>query len=128
MRLQGYIVDSEEFEVKPAISRIFLMTEVSDKLKKPTVHKFYEKNDEVLNIAIVLQFLPQAETEIYFTSEDSINVTSSCTDNVDNYIIKINGVTVGTTFSIKQGDTIYVNLDKTDDLEASEITLNGTII
>ena len=45
------------------------MTEVSDKLKKPTVHKFYEKNDEVLNIAIVLQFLPQAETEIYFIGQ-----------------------------------------------------------
>lgn len=127
MRLQGYIVDSDEFEVKPAINRILVMTEIMEKTKRPTVHKFYDKNGENLDITVILQFLPDADTEIYFTSEDSVKVTSVCTDNVDNYVIKINDVLVGNTFTLNQGDTIYVNLDKTDNLEASEISLNGTL-
>jgi hypothetical protein len=127
MRLQGYIVDSEEFDVKPAISRILVMTEVSEKLNKPTVHKFYDKSQDKHDITLILEFLPGTYEEIYFTSEDYIKVTSICTENVDNYIIKINEVVVGSNFTIKKGDTIYVYMDKTDELEASEISLNGTL-
>jgi hypothetical protein len=129
MRLQGYIVDSEEFEVKPAISRIFLMTELSTKKLKPTVNKFYDKqNDETLDITLIIQFLPKAETELYFTSDDSVQVTSISLDNVDSYIMKVNGIVVNTPFTIRENDTIYLNLDKTDGLESSEIALNGIVI
>jgi hypothetical protein len=127
MRLQGYIVDAEEFDIKPAVTRMLIMTEMSEKLTKPKVHKFYDKHKKQNELTLLLEFLPGTQSEIYFNSEDSINVTSVCTENVDNYIIKINGVTVGTEFSIKQGDTIYVYMDKTDELETSEISLNGTL-
>ena len=127
MRLQGYIVDSNEFKVKPAVSRVLVMTEVVT-TPKPKITKFYDKYEENNNITIIIQFLPNSDTEIYFTSEDSMDVSDICTDNVDNYTMKINGTVVTPPFTMNQGDTIYINLNQTDPQEVAELSLNGVLI
>jgi hypothetical protein len=128
MRLQGYIVDSEEFTVKPAISRVFVTTElVKKRLRKPIIKRIYSgtKNNKTISISIV--FPPSNLNEVSFGSEDDIIVYNINTTNIKEYIFKVNGSLISTPFTIKKDDIIYINLIKEDSFVDSEIILNGNI-
>jgi hypothetical protein len=128
MRLQGYIVDSEEFTVKPAISRVFVTTElVKKRLRKPIIKKTYSETKNNRTISISILFPPSNLNEVSFGSEDDIVVYSINTVNIKEYIFKVNGSTVTTSFTIKKDDIVYISLVKEDSFVDSEIILNGNL-
>jgi hypothetical protein len=125
MKLQGYIVDSEEFEVKPALSRVFVTTEISRKIPKPIIKKVFGNDKKETTIGITISFLPGSVSSLQFGSEDEIFVNSISVDNISHYTIKINNVNVTTPFKINRDDIIYINIIKEDANSNSDITLNG---
>tara|TARA_R110001599_G_scaffold211408_2_gene408935 strand:- start:2 stop:1042 length:1041 start_codon:yes stop_codon:yes gene_type:complete len=128
MKLMGYLVDTEEFKVTPAISRVFVTTELETK-STTNVTKFIEEdtsNDRTLKV--IIQFLPSAPTSIKFSTDNRTNFNTIDTTNIDVYTIYKNGSLVSIPFNVESTDLIVINVVKTDSTKISEITLRGLII
>lgn len=128
MKLMGYLVDEEEFEVTPAIERAFVSVELDT--KKPRAIAKFIKDETLndLNTKCFVQFQAKSPTEISFESDSRSIFNSIDTTNVSTYVIRVNGTIVSTPFSVEPGDTITVTIIRTDSTLASEVVLNGTII
>jgi hypothetical protein len=112
MRLQGYLVDSEEFDVKPAISRIFTTTEVESKSLKPIVKRVPMPDETIL--CVIIQFLPGSPTELVFMPENSVTYRSIELVNISSYFIYKNGVPITIPFTANENDTIFLSITKID--------------
>jgi hypothetical protein len=128
MKLLGYIVDEDEFEVVPAIERAFVSFELDEKRPKAIARFVKDDTTNDLNTRCLVQFQAKSATEVSFPAESRIVFNSIDVKNVSSYIIKVNGTTVSTPFSVEPGDTITVSIIRTDSTLSSEVILNGTII
>lgn len=128
MRLQGYLVDEEEFDVKPAISRAFVSFELESKDLRPKAKFLTEESGTDRTLKCVIQFLPSAPTSIRFYTDNKTNFTSVDTTNITTYTIRKNGALVSVPFSVESGDEIIINIVKTDSTKIGEITLRGLIV
>ena len=127
MRLQGYLVDEDEFEVVPAIERAIVTVEVGE--KKPRVITKFIKDDTVKDktVKCVIQFLPGSPTQVRFKPDTSTTFDTVDADNVTTYDIRVNGGVVALPFMVTEEDTILINVVKTNPSITSEITLRGTV-
>lgn len=128
MKLMGYLVDTEEFEVKPAISRVFVTTELESKKPKNVTRFIKDETSDDKSLKCVIQFLPGASTNIKFNTDNKTNFTTADTNNIDTYTIYKNGSVVSVPFSVSSDDTIEITIVKTDSNKTGEIILNGLII
>ena len=97
MKLMGYLVDEDEFEVVPALERSFVSVEVDG--KKPKVSTNFVNDDlDDLNTKCFIQFIAKSPTEVKFTSDSKVNFNSVDTKNVSAYTIRVNGTVVGDVF------------------------------
>jgi hypothetical protein len=132
IRLQGYILDENQFEVIPAINRALVMGEITEtKLKprfKPTVNKF----EGTLTYNII--FKPNSEDNFKFNTEfdskftDIVNI-----ENITNILIEVNGVekfngiVFSNSFVVNAGDEIYIKVTKSS-MTTGKLTILGNII
>jgi len=132
IRLQGYILDEDQFEVIPAINRALLMTELDEKPGKPRMSVSVSKigGDVTYNII----FKPKSDSDFSFISEFDINLTSIVNiENVTNIEIKVNGVEkfngidFQTPIVISAGDKIYIKVDRPFGV-TGKFTILGNII
>jgi hypothetical protein len=128
MKLQGYLVDSEEFDVKPAISRVFVTTELDERRPRPVARIIKDETEQDKTLKVVVQFLPSAATSLTFRVDNRTNFTSIGTDNITTYTIYKNGSLISLPFIADTEDNITVNIVKTDSTKIAEITLNGLIL
>ena len=128
MKLQGYLVDSEEFDVKPAISRVFVTTELDERRPRPVARIIKDETEQDKTLKVVVQFLPSATTSLTFRVDNRTNFTSIGTDNITTYTIYKNGSLISLPFIADTEDNITVNIVKTDSTKIAEITLNGLIL
>jgi hypothetical protein len=128
MKLQGYLVDSEEFEVKPAISRLFVTTEISSKKRKPIARFIKDETQNDKTITCVIQFLPNSPTTLKFKTDNRTSFSTIELKNVMAYTIYKNGSPVSLPFTAESTDEIVVVIVRTNSTELSEITLRGLII
>jgi hypothetical protein len=105
----GYLIDEEEFEVKPGISRVLQMVEV-DTSTRNKKRKKYPENPDLFNLELVF-----SGGNLFYshTMEYAVNMTIQRKDNVSSYDVYINGDNYG------QMDTIPIN---TNDLLEISIT------
>jgi hypothetical protein len=128
MKLMGYLVDTEEFDVKPAINRVFVTTELESKKIKPVAKFIKDDAEDDKSLKIIIQFLPGAVTNLRFYTDNKTNFTTIETDNVTTYTIYKNSSIVTLPFTAEPTDKIDVTIVKTDSNKISEITLRGLII
>ena len=129
MKLQGYIIDEDEFQVVPAIERTFVSLELDVKSPKAIAKFIKDETLNDLNTKCVVQFQKGSANEVSFPSESRIVFNSVDVNNVSSYVIRVNGTIVSTTpFSVEPGDIITVGIIRTDTTLTSEVTLNGIII
>jgi hypothetical protein len=128
MKLQGYVVDQEEFEVKPAITRAFLTTEISSKKLRPITTFIKEDTKDAKTIKIIVEFLPSAPTTVTFKPYDKSNFTLVSTDNISDYTIRVNGNIVSTPFIVESQDNITIDIVKIDSLMSAKISLLGILL
>ena len=128
MRLMGYLIDEDEFEVVPALERTFMAIELENKKPKSIVKFIKDDTLNDLNTKCYVQFQTRSSTEVTFTSDNRMIFNSIEVTNVSAYTIRVNGTIVSTPISVGPGDTIIVTIIRTDSTLASEVLLNGTII
>jgi len=128
MRLQGYIVDPEEFEVKPAISRAFVTTEIDDRRPRPITRIIRDDFGINKTLKIVIQFLPNSPNNVTFTPDVNTEFVSFTTSNISNVIIYKNGSIVELPFTATNSDSISISIVRENSTQISQITLNGLII
>jgi hypothetical protein len=130
--LQGFLLDEEQFEVKPAISRSLLLMEVSPTKTKRRVKKNPPNPDIVpLNISFPIGVTSYTETFEYTT-----NIKLIDDDNISSYSMYINGLFYGTNIpqlltgeiQINTNDVLNIQIVKTNNLQSAYLKLESTLI
>ena len=122
----GYLIDEEEFEVKPAIARVTQLMELSG--SGNVRREKYPKNPN--------EFL---ENYLFVIGNDTLsdmvdytaNLSFGNWDNVDSYDVYINGDYYGTdiqNIQITTNDILRIDVVKTDNTKESSITFNNELV
>ena len=131
--LQGFLMDENEFEVKPAISRTFafLSTE-TQKFKRPKRDK-KEQNTDTIETTISFGVSDVDITKVF---EFTCNLYLDGVTNVDNYEVYVNGLYFGenifsqltSVLQVNTNDSIRFVITKTNNDERSEIKLKTILV
>tara|TARA_B100002019_G_scaffold285958_1_gene295686 strand:+ start:7220 stop:8302 length:1083 start_codon:yes stop_codon:yes gene_type:complete len=127
-QLQGFLLDEEEFEVKPAISRSLVLFGFDTKNRRGDVKNMGEKNpDTVRNVVIFDKTGVIAdEKEIkyeYKTDIDVLRVT-----NMNDFKFKLNGTPVDLPLLVNPGDVLKIAINKQTIGVKSTITLQEKLV
>jgi hypothetical protein len=131
--LQGFLIDENEFEVKPGISRALTLLEINTGKFKSKRPKDYDKNSDKINL--VANF-PISVTSYTQTFEYTADISQDGIININSYNVYINNLYYGTNiFSQTNGklqlntnDTLKIEIVKTDNLKESSIKLISTLL
>jgi len=126
MRLMGYILDSDEFEVIPAKNRALLIYEVERNVRKPMVKIKSDKDTSLISYNLI--FKPLSDTTFTTIAEFDIKFVEIIgLININSLIITVNSNIVTTPFVVTSGDEITFTISKPAQLE-SRFTLNGKLL
>ena len=127
-QLQGFLLDEEEFEVKPAISRSLVLFGFDTKNRRGDVKNMGEKNpDTVRNVVIfdktgVITDVKEIKYE-YKTDIDVLRVT-----NMNDFKFKLNGTPVDLPLLVNPGDVLKIAINKQTIGVKSTITLQEKLV
>jgi hypothetical protein len=127
LKMMAYLLDENEFKVKPGIERAILSYEIDDKRPK-VISKFIKdqtENDKTINL--IVQFLPGSPTTITIQSDMIVHFETLSSSNISNFTIYINNSVVSLPFSINVDDVISFSIVRIDPSKISEIILRGTV-
>jgi len=123
----GYLIDEEEFQVKPAINRALMMVEVDTSNRK---QKFIPKQENKNSFQLVFDF--PVGNDSYFKNMDyTINMGIEKTNNVNSYDVYINGDYYGTDISqiqINTNDTLQIDIIRKDNTKDSNILFTNKLV
>jgi len=123
----GYLIDEEEFEVKPAIQRITQLIELDTTTKKQRRNKYPENPDEFENNFLFVSGNTVLTDVIDYTA--NMNVVSL--DNVDTFDVYINGDYYGSDIQVIQittNDVLRIEITKTDITQESNILFENKLV
>jgi hypothetical protein len=124
--MMGFLIDEDEFEVQPAVTRIFQIYETESKIKKRKPKK------EVPNSPLTATFVySDVDTEKEETFNYTVNLRFMDSDNVDTYSVFINGDYYGddiVEIQVNNGDVIKITIDKKIGGQPSSIVFNEELL
>lgn len=123
----GYLIDEEEFEVKPAIQRITQLFELDTTTRKQRRNKYPENPDVFENNFLFVSGNTVLTDVIDYTA--NMNVLSL--DNVDTFDVYINGDYYGSDIQIIQittNDVLRIEVTKTDITKESNILFENKLV
>lgn len=124
----GYLIDENEFEVKPAISRVVTMMEVSDGRQVGKKRKLEPPNTNTF----VNEFLfVSGNTVLSEIIDNRVTVTVTNTTNISSFDIFINDQYFGTdVFEIflDTNDTLRVEVTKNDNTLSSIMQISNKLV
>jgi hypothetical protein len=127
MKLHGFLLDENEFVIKPAVTRTILnykfIGSKNGGRKKPNI-MMNKTNDGKLEIEIV--FFANSPLNVSFIADSEYSINFVDNQNIMTYEIKKNGVNVQPTFNVISGDIIEINLTQNDSNSNSTLNLYGT--
>lgn len=122
----GFLIDENEFEVSPAITRVLKVLEVD---KDTTLRRSKKKVDiEGLNINVVFLGGNTIVSQLY---DYSVNFKFTKSENVTSYDVYINNMYYGsdiTSIQINQGDVLKLEIVKTNPSNDSYIDFAGNLV
>lgn len=116
----GFLIDEDEFEIVPAITRALTMYEVDSTTKSRRAKK-YPSNPQNFDLDILFLSGVTTLSEVY---PYKIDLTFLETDNIDEFSVYINDNYMGDDLSgieINTNDTIKIDVIKTDSSKSSKI-------
>ena len=125
MKMMGYLLDEDEFEVTPAISRVVHLLELSDETKRAQYQ--ITQNEEQKTICISITF-SKGVSRVTIPIELKSRYTSENATNSNGVTYKVNGVISTIPFSVKNGDELFIEVNKSNIQLESTITLNGILL
>jgi hypothetical protein len=124
IKMMGYLLDENDFEVAPAISRGITFFELVDDL---FIAPFQiSTDDEEKTICITITF-ERGVNSVSIPIEINANYNNINTVNISSTSFEVNGSPVTIPFKVVNGDTLYVNINKTDVLKNAVVKINGLI-
>jgi hypothetical protein len=123
----GYLIDEEEFEVKPAIARIAQVIELDTSTFKRRRNKFPENPDEFLSNFLYVVGNNTLSDVVAYTA----NLTLENSINVESYDVYINNDYFGTNvekIQITTNDILRIDVIKTDNTQESNIKFNNELV
>lgn len=123
----GFLIDENEFEVSPAISRVLTMYEIEKEPKKRSRRKdeLIDESNEIIFEYDLGDFVKQQV--IYYTA----NLTLVESINIDNYDVYINDDYYGNdinTIQVNTNDVLRIDVEKLDDNVISTIKLQVKLV
>lgn len=113
----GYLIDEEEFQVKPAISRVLQVIELETGSRKKKSEKY---PDNIKSFEIGFVFEPGEDT-MTKNIDYTVNMSFEKSNNVDSYGVYINGDFYGS-------DIQMVQLNTNDEIRIDVIKKNNSLI
>lgn len=123
----GYLIDEEEFEVKPAIQRITQLFELDTSTRKQRREKYPENPNEFETDFLFVT----GNTNLVDMIDYTANMVLIGSDNVDTYDIYINDDYYGSDVSIIQittNDILRIEITKLDVALESKISFNSKLV
>jgi len=126
MKLAGYLLDENKFEVTPTVNRALVVSEVMESTPKPRIKITTDKETSVVNYSFI--FKPRAISSVTFKADydirfnDIINMV-----DVTGLDIRVNGVITTTPFVVTAGDNIFIDITKNLE-KTSSFLLIGNLI
>jgi hypothetical protein len=123
----GILIDEEEFEVKPAISRTLTLTEVGTRSLGPKRKTFPENPNK---FELPYRYT-SSQTSIEKTLPYRVNLVNTSVTNIDSYDVYINGDFFGsdlTNLEINSNDVLRVDITKTNAGQESILSWFATIV
>jgi hypothetical protein len=123
----GYLIDEEEFEVKPAISRVLQVVELETTNRKVRPNRRVE-NERTFETSFSF---PVGVNTLTKTLEYTVNMNIFKKTNVDSYDVYINGDYYGTNISsiqINTNDEISIDVLKNDNSLDSTLLVTNDLI
>ena len=123
----GYLIDEEEFEVKPAIARVTQLFEIDTSTRKQKRKKYPENPDNFeMNFLFITGNTVLSE-RIDFTA--NMNLVSS--NNIDTFDVYINGDFYGSdiqTIQITTNDILRIEATKEDNTKEANILYENKLV
>ena len=123
----GYLIDEDEFEVKPAIQRITQLIEIDTSTRRQKINRFPKNPDEFPSEFVFVSGNTTLVDMIDFTA----NMSLVGTDNIDTYDVYINDDYYGSDVSIIQittNDILRIEVTKNDNTQESKITFDNKLV
>ena len=131
--LQGFLIDENEFEVKPAVSRTLALFEVDRnniRAKKPR-----QVPQNTTNYDLNFSFT-SGQTQTTYTFEYTADLYSAGIDNITSYTVTINGLfygqnifqNVNSKIQVNTNDVVVFQIVKTDATKESKISLIAKLV
>jgi hypothetical protein len=123
----GYLIDEEEFQVKPAIARVAQIMELDTTVLKGRRDKFPKNPDEFLSNFLYVVGRTSLSDVIDFTA----NLSFIDSTNVESYDVYINEDYYGTDvqeIQITTNDVLRIDVVKTDDTKESLIKFESRLV
>jgi hypothetical protein len=123
----GYLIDEDEFEIKPAIQRITQLFEIDATTRRPRRNKYPENPNEFESNFLFVS----GNTTLIDMIDFSADMSLVGTDNVDTYDVYINDDYYGSDVSVIQittNDILRIEVTKIDNTQESKITFNSKLI
>lgn len=128
LQLQGFLIDEEEFEITPAITRKLLVFETDTKNKKRESRPTKENPKSIFTETLVLG---PGDTTLNIPFEYDANVQITEISNNSSYLVYIEGDLVSdefTTYYVSRGQTLTIEATPTDILLEQIIKLEVKFI
>jgi hypothetical protein len=123
----GYLIDEEEFEVKPAIARITQLMELSGTENNKKRDKYPKNPNEFLENYLFVVGNNTLSDMVAYTANLSFGTWS----NVETYDVYINGDYFGTdvqNIQITTNDILRIDVVKTDDTKEASIQFENILV
>jgi hypothetical protein len=124
--LQGFLIDEDEFEVTPAITRTFQIYETESKIKKRKQKKLEPVELGTYNAVFNINNLVSTKKFDYV-----VNLILSTSNNVDSFDVYINDDYYGsnlTEIQITTNDELRIVISKVDNTKVSNIIFTQDLI
>jgi hypothetical protein len=123
----GYLIDEEEFEVKPAIARVTQLMELTGAGNVGKKNKTLENSNEFLENYLFVVGNDTLSDVVAYTANLSFGTWS----NVESFDVYINGDYFGTdvqNIQITTNDVLRIDVVKTDDTKESSIQFDNILV
>jgi hypothetical protein len=124
--LLGFLIDEDEFEVSPAISRVLQVVEFETQTRKKQPKKLSNPASTTLDVLFVVG--NNIITQIF---DYTVDLNLGETDNVESFEVYINNDYYGSDIEqiqINTNDTLKLIIVKNDDTKDSIIKLNNLLV
>ena len=128
IKLMGYLLNEEDFQVVPAINRTILLTEIEEGKQMPKTKAYESQYNGLKNITLTFNFTDGILTYTA-TILNSARYENVETNNVNSFTYLLNGNSISIPFTVNQGDqlTVTVNSEINNNLSSSVIFMGTTI-